>query len=121
MLDQKARRTQHERLLGGAAQKLPCQLACRRNTLEAAVVGTIDVAIVQVGVGVEDIEHGARDVHLGGRRLAAGHIERQALGLDLGDLGFERLDGGIEFGGFHLLVDRLHGCDLSRSGTLQFF
>ena len=42
------------------------------------------------------------------------------LGLDVGDLGFERLDGGIEFGGFHLLVDRLHGCDLSRSGTLQF-
>ena len=109
MLDQQARRTQHERLLGGAAQKLPCQLACRRNTLEAAVVGTIDVAIVQIGVGVEDIEHGARDVHLGGRRLAAGHIERQALGLDLGDLGFECLDGGIEFGGFHLLVDRLHG------------
>ena len=49
-----------------------------------------------------------------------GPVERQALGLDLGDLGFERLDGGIEFGGFHLLVDRLHGCDLSRSGTLQF-
>ena len=120
MLDQQARRTQHERLLGGAAQELPCQLACRRNTLKAAVVGTIDVAIVQIGVGIEDIEHGARDVHLGGRRLAAGHIERQALSLDLGDLGLERLDGGIEFGGFHLLVDRLHGCDLSRSGTLHF-
>ena len=107
--DQKARRTQHERLLGGAAQELPCQLACRRNTLKAAVVGAVDVTIVQIGVGVEDIEHGARDVHLGGRRLAAGHIERQALGLDLSDLGFEGLDGGIEFGGFHLLVDRLHG------------
>ena len=120
VLDQKARRTQHERLLGGAAQELPCQLTCRGNTLEAAVVGAVDVAVVQIGVGIEDIEHGARDVHLGGRRLAAGHIERQALGLDLGDLGFERLDGGIEFGGFHLLVDRLHGCDLSRSGTLQF-
>ena len=120
VLDQKARRTQHKRLLGGAAQKLPRQLACRGNALKAAVVGTIDVAVVQIGVGIEDIEHGARDVHLGGRRLAAGHVKRQALGLDLGDLGFERLDGGIEFGGFHLLVDRLHGCDLSRSGTLQF-
>ena len=120
MLDQKARRTQHKRLLGGAAQELPRQLACRGNALKAAVVGTIDVAVVQIGVGIEDIEHGARDVHLGGRRLAAGHVERQALGLDLGDLGLERLDGGIEFGGFHLLVDRLHGCDLSRSGTLQF-
>ena len=109
MLDQKARRTQHECLLGGAAQELRCQLACRGNALEAAVVGAVDVAVVQIGVGVEDIEHGARDVHLGGRRLAAGHVERQALGLDLGDLGFERLDGGIEFGGFHLLVDRLHG------------
>ena len=75
---------------------------------------------MQIGIGIEDIEHRSRDVHLGGRRLAAGHVERQALGLDLGDLGFERLDGGIEFGGFHLLVDRLHGCDLSRSGTLQF-
>ena len=120
MLDQKARRTQHERLLGGAAQELPCQLACRGNALKAAVVGAVDVAVVQIGVGIEDIEHGARDAHLGGRRLAAGHIERQALGLDLGDLSLERLDGGIEFGGFHLLVDRLHGCDLSRSGTLQF-
>ena len=75
---------------------------------------------MQIGIGIEDIEHGSRDVHLGGRRLAAGHVERQALGLDLGDLGFECLDGGIEFGGFHLLVDRLHGCDLSQSGTLQF-
>ena len=64
---------------------------------------------MQIGIGIEDIEHGSRDVHLGGRRLAAGHVERQALGLDLGDLGFECLDGGIEFGGFHLLVDRLHG------------
>ena len=75
---------------------------------------------MQIGIGIEDIEHGSRDVHLGGRRLAAGHVERQALGLDLGDLGLECLDGSIEFGGFHLLVDRLHGCDLSRSGTLQF-
>ena len=121
VLDQQARRAQHECLLSGAAQELPCQLACRGNALKAAVVGTIDVAVVQIGIGIEDIEHGSRDVHLGGRRLAAGHVERQALGLDLGDLGFERLDGGIEFGGFHLLVDRLHGCDLSRSGTLQFF
>ena len=120
MLNQKARRTQHKRLLGGATQKLPRQLACRRNALKAAVVGAVDIAVVQIGIGIEDIEHGSRDVHLGGRRLAAGHVERQALGLDLGDLGFERLDGGIEFGGFHLLVDRLHGCDLSRSGTLQF-
>ena len=120
VLDQQARRAQHERLLGGAAQELPCQLTCRGNALKAAVVGTVDVAVVQIGIDIEDIEHGSRDVHLGGRRLAAGHVERQALGLDLGDLGFERLDGGIEFGGFHLLVDRLHGCDLSRSGTLQF-
>lgn len=56
-----------------------------------------------------------------GDGLPRAMVERQALGLDLGDLGFERLNGGIEFGGFHLLVDRLHGCDLSRSGTLQFF
>ena len=76
---------------------------------KAAVVGAVDVAVMQIGIGIEDIEHGSRDVNLGGRRLAAGHVERQALGLDLGDLGFERLDGGIEFGGFHLLVDRLHG------------
>ena len=121
VLDQQARRTQHERLLGGATQELPRQLACRGNALKAAVVGAVDIAVVQIGIGIEDIEHGSRDVHLGGRRLAAGHVERQALGLDLGDLGLERLDGGIEFGGFHLLVDRLHGCDLSRSGTLQFF
>ena len=109
VLDQKTRRAQHERLLGGAAQELPCQLTGRGNALEAAVVGAVDVAVVQIGISVEDIEHGARDVHLGGRRLAAGHVERQALGLDLGDLGLERLDGGVEFGGFHLLVDRLHG------------
>ena len=121
VLDQQTRRTQHERLLGGATQELPRQLACRGNALKAAVVGAVDVAVVQIGIGIEDIEHGSRDVHLGGRRLAAGHVERQALGLDLGDLGLERLDGSIEFGGFHLLVDRLHGCDLSRSGTLQFF
>ena len=120
VLDQQARRTQYERLLGGATQELPRQLACRGNALKATVVGAVDVAVVQIGIGIEDIEHGSRDVHLGGRRLAAGHVERQALGLDLGDLGFECLDGGIEFGGFHLLVDRLHGCDLSRSGTLQF-
>ena len=109
MLDQQARRTQYERLLGGTTQELPRQLACRGNALKTAVIGAVDVAVVQIGVGIEDIEHGARDVHLGGRRLAAGHVERQTLGLDLGDLGLERLDGGIEFGGFHLLVDRLHG------------
>lgn len=44
-----------------------------------------------------------------GDGLPRAMVERQALGLDLGNLGFKRLDGGIEFGGFHLLVDRLHG------------
>ena len=90
VLDQQARRTQHERLLGRATQKFASKLTRRRNALETTVVAAVHATIMQIGIGAQDIEHGARDVHLRRRGLAAGHVERQATSLDSGNLVFER-------------------------------
>ena len=106
--DVQARRTEHDGLLGRHAQKLAGQATRRGDALEAAVVGAVDTLVGEVGIAAEQVEHGTGDVHLGGRRLAARHIERQALGLDLVDLRPERSDRRIELGRLHLLVHRLH-------------
>ena len=108
VLDEQARRPEHERLIGRAAEELARELACRGDALKAAVVRAVHVAIEKIGILAEDREQGARDIDLCGRGLAARHVEREALCADLGDLCFERLDGGVELGVGHLLIDRLH-------------
>ncbi len=106
MLDQQTGATEHERLgridaqklpgerAGGRlgridAQKLPGERAGGGDALEATVVAAVHAAVGKVGVSAEQVEHGARDGHLLGRRLAASHIELELARLDLGDARLE--------------------------------
>ena len=95
-------------LLGGNAQKLAGELARRRDALETAVIGAVDALVGEVRRGAQEVEHGAGDVHLRGRRFAARHVELKPACLDLGDLGLEIHKGIGQFGIAHLLVLRLH-------------
>ena len=74
-----------EDVLGGHAQDVTEELAARRDALQAAVVCAVDAAVCENGVGLQDIEHGTRQVELLGGRLAARHVELQAARLDLGN------------------------------------
>ena len=114
MLDQQTRRAKHKRLLGGATQKFASKFAGRGNTLKAAVVAAVHVAIMQIGIGTQDIEHRARDIHLRRRGLAARHVERQATSLDGGNLILERGDRLRKLAWIHLLIYRLHNRPFTR-------
>ena len=78
-----------EDVVGGHTQDVAEELAARRDALQAAVVGAVDAAVGENGVGLQDVEHGARQVELLGRRLAARHVELQTARLDLGDAPLE--------------------------------
>ncbi len=108
VLDEQARRPEHERLVGRATEELARELARRGDALKATVVRAVHAAVEKIGVLTEDREQRARDIDLRGRGFAARHIERKALCADLGDFRLECLDGGAELGVGHLLVDRLH-------------
>ena len=101
------RGAQHDRLLGRHPEKLAREAAGRGNTVKATVIGAIHPTVGKVGAGRENVEHGTRDVHLRRARLAAGHVELKAAGLDLGDLGAQFLNGARELVVGHLLVYRV--------------
>ena len=63
---------------------------------------------MQVRVRTQDVEHGTRNVHLLGRRLTARHIQGEAAGLDLFNLGTQGLNGLSQGVRIHLLIHRLH-------------
>ena len=117
MLDQQTGATEHERLGRIDAQKLPGERAGGGDALEATVVAAVHAAVGKVGVSAEQVEHGARDGHLLGRRLAASHIELELARLDLGDTRLEIVDGGGQLGVVHRLIHRLHDGSLSHRET----
>ena len=106
--DVQARRAEHDRLLGRHADELSRQTARGGNALEATVVAAVDALVRKICIARQEVEHGTRDVHLSGTRLAARHVELEPFGARLFDLALEFSDGGLEPLVAHLLVYRLH-------------
>ena len=106
--DVQARGARNDHVRGVDAEQVGSQRAGGGQTVGEAVVGGRAARSFQVGAGIDEVEHRAREVRLLGRGLAARHVQREVLVPDLFHLPLEVCNLEVELRRVHLLIYVCH-------------